>query len=224
VTRQLVIAHRAGNDLGTLRSALDLGADLVEADVHAYRGRLEIRHRKTLGPWWLWDRGELVRRRQVQQLEIRELLAAVDGDPRLLLDLKGIHPRLGPRLAAVLTEVMPVGTVTVCTQHWWMLSAFRDLPNVRLVLSAGSRRGLRRLRSRLKRRPAYGVCVDRRLLTPEIVTELRRSAEVVFTWPVDTQDALADARRLGVDGVIGKSLSILAEPGQWRALRDQLKQ
>jgi glycerophosphoryl diester phosphodiesterase len=209
VTRQLVVAHRAGNDLGTLRSALDRGADLVEADVHAYRGRLEVRHRKTLGPWWLWDQGELVRRVDVQLLEIRELLATIGGDPRLLLDLKGIHPRMASRLATVLTEVMPDATVTVCTQHWWMLSAFRDLTNVRLVLSAGSRRGLRRLRSRVRRRPAYGVCVHRRLLTPGIVTELRRGAEVVFTWPVDTEDALADARRLGVDAVIGKNLAIL---------------
>jgi glycerophosphoryl diester phosphodiesterase len=204
VTRPLVIAHRAGNDLGTLRSALDHGADLVEADVHAYRGRLEIRHHKALGPWWLWERGELVRRRKV--LEVQELLAASVGDPRLMLDLKGVHPRLAPELAEVLQDA----TITLCTQHWWMLSAFRDRTNVRLVLSAGSRRGLRRLRSRLRRQPTYGVCVHRRLLTPRIVAELRGGAEVVFTWPVDTADALADARRLGVDGVIGKDLSLLS--------------
>lgn len=203
MTRPLAIAHRAGNDLDTLRSALEAGADLVEADVHAYRGRLEIRHHKTLGPWWLWERGELVRRRKVP--EIQELLVAAADDPRLMLDLKGIHPRLAPRLAAAL----PDAPITVCTQHWWMLSAFRDLPNVRPVLSAGSRRGLRRLRSRLRRRPAYGVCVHRRLLTPRLVTELRRNAEVVFTWPVDTPDALADAHRLEVDGLIGKNLDIL---------------
>lgn len=205
MTRPLAIAHRAGNDLGLLRSALDDGADLVEADIHAYRGRLEVRHRKTLGPWWLWDRGELVRRRHVEVPELRELLTAAGGDPRLMLDLKGIHPWLARRLAVAL----PGTTITVCTQHWWMLSAFRDLANVRLVLSAGSRRGLRRLRARLRRRPAYGVCVHRRLLTPETVTELRRTAEVVFTWPVDTAADLADAHRLGVDGAIGKNLAVL---------------
>ena len=43
----------------------------------------------------------------------------------------------------------------------------------------------------------------------DIVTELRDGAEVVFTWPVDTDDALADARRLGIDAVIGKNLSVL---------------
>lgn len=205
MTRPLVIAHRAGNDLETLGTALDAGADLVEADVHAYRGRLEIRHHKTLGPWWLWERGELVRRREV--LEIRELLAAAAGDPRLMLDLKGLHPRLAPRLAALLPET----TITVCTQHWWMLSTFRNLANVRVVLSAGSRRGLRRLRSRVRRRSTYGVCVHRRLLTPQLVAELRRNAEVVFTWPVDTADDLTDARRLGVDGVIGKDLRLFSQ-------------
>ncbi|WP_350275715.1 hypothetical protein [Kribbella sp. HUAS MG21] len=203
MTRPLVIAHRAGNDLSTLRSALDGGADLVEADVHAYRGRLEVRHHKTLGPWFLWERGELIRRTTVAQVD--DLLAAAAGDSRLMLDLKGIHPRLAPRLAAVLPDT----TITVCTQHWWMLAAFRHLPNVRLVLSAGSRRGLRRLRSRLRRSPRapYGVCVHRRLLTPELVTELRQIAEVVFTWPVDTEEAREHARLLTVDGVIGKPVS-----------------
>ncbi|TCM50613.1 hypothetical protein [Kribbella sp. VKM Ac-2568] len=142
-------------------------------------------------------------------LELTELLTALDGDPRLLLDLKGIHPLLAGRLAAALREALPNGTVTVCTQHWWMLEAFRELPQVRLVLSAGSRRGLHRLRRRLRTFPAYGACVHRRLLTPEIVTELRHGAEFVFTWPVDTEDALRHATHLAVDGVIGKNLPLL---------------
>ncbi|MFI7065246.1 hypothetical protein ACIBL3_29925 [Kribbella sp. NPDC050124] len=205
MTPQLAVAHRAGNDLDTLRAALAGGADLVEADIHVFRRRLEVRHLKSLGPWWLWDQGIFVRRRDTQLLQLEELLAAADGDPRLLLDLKGIHPGLAKRLAAAL----PTGTVTLCTQHWWMLDAFSDLAHVRLVLSAGSRRGLRRLRKRLRTRPAYGACVHRRLLTPDLVTELRRGAERVFTWPVDTQDDRDHAKYLGVDGVIGKDLSLL---------------
>jgi glycerophosphoryl diester phosphodiesterase len=46
VRPRLVVAHRAGNDLARLRAALDAGADLVEADIHAFRGRLEVRHHK----------------------------------------------------------------------------------------------------------------------------------------------------------------------------------
>jgi glycerophosphoryl diester phosphodiesterase len=209
VTPRLAVAHRAGNDLHTLRAALAGGADLVEADIHAFRRRLEVRHLKSLGPWWLWDQGIFVRRRETQLLQLADLLTAANGDPRLLLDLKGVHPRLAKRLAAAL----PTGTVTICTQHWWMLDAFRELPHVRSVLSVGSRRGLRRLRKRLRTRPAYGVCVHRRLLTPDLVTELRRAAELVFTWPVDTHDALHHARHLGVDGLIGQDLRLLTSPG-----------
>jgi glycerophosphoryl diester phosphodiesterase len=205
VTPRLAVAHRAGNDLDALRTALAAGADLVEADIHAFRRRLEVRHLKSLGPWWLWDQGVFVRRRDTELLHFEDLLEAANGDPRLLLDLKGIHPGLAKRLAAAL----PTSTVTICTQHWWMLNAFRDLPHVRLVLSVGSRRALRRLRKRLGARPAYGVCIHRRLLTPDLVNELRARADLVFTWPVDTDEALRHADHLGVDAVIGKNLSLL---------------
>jgi hypothetical protein len=201
----LVVHHRAGNDLGTLRTALDAGVDLVEADVHAFRGRLEVRHLKSLGPRWLWDRWELVRRTDADLPELPELIQAAAADPRLLLDLKGVHPRLAERVASVIGQ----SAVTVCTQHWWMLPAFDDLPQVRVVLSAGSRRGLRRLRSRVRRTPVYGVSVHRRLLTPAVVTELRRHTDVVLTWPVDTDEDLEHARSLGVGGVIGKDLRLL---------------
>jgi glycerophosphoryl diester phosphodiesterase len=205
MTGPLVVAHRAGNSLSTLQNALARGADLVEADIHAYRGRLEVRHWKSLGPWWLWERGTIVRRRSEPLLEVADLLSAAHGHPRLLLDLKGIHPWLPSRLAAAL----PGTPLTVCTQHWWMLSHFHALPNVRLVLSAGSGRALRRLRARLRRRPAYGVSVHLRLLTPSIVAELQRSVSVVLTWPVDTHAELARAHDLRVDGVIGKDLDLL---------------
>ncbi|MPZ62353.1 MAG: glycerophosphodiester phosphodiesterase [Propionibacteriales bacterium] len=205
----LAVAHRAANDPTSLRAALDTGVDLVEADVHAFRGRLEVRHEKSLGPWWLWERREPVRRRNGRVFELRELLEALNGDPRLMLDLKGVHPRLADRVASVLDELAPRAAFTVCTQHWWMLGAFGRLPRVRVVLSAGSRRGLRRLRARLLEEPAYGVNVHRRLLTPAVVAELCRRSNVVLTWPVDTRQALADARRLGVGGVVSKDPAVL---------------
>ena len=56
----LAIAHRAGNSLDGLHQANLLDVDVVECDVHAHRGRLEVRHLKTAGPLpFLWDRWEL---------------------------------------------------------------------------------------------------------------------------------------------------------------------
>ena len=56
-TEPLTVAHRAGNDLAALREACSAGVDLVEADLRYHRGRLEVRHLKTMGPVpLLWDR------------------------------------------------------------------------------------------------------------------------------------------------------------------------
>jgi glycerophosphoryl diester phosphodiesterase len=206
--RLLTISHRSGNTLAGLRAALDAGVDLVEADVHAYRGRLEVRHLKSMGGLpYLWDRGVLMHRREYERVELAGLISALGGDARLMIDLKGVHPRLAGSVARVLRDLAPDGALTVCSKHWGMLDAF-DVP-VRTVLSASNRRGLARLRRRLARAPAYGVSVHRRMLTPEVVAELQRSVDVVMTWPVDTAEALADARRLGVDGVISKDLALL---------------
>jgi len=210
----LRIAHRAGNGLVTLRAALATDVDLVEADVHEYRRRLEIRHRKWLGPTMLWDRGELVRRRAVEVPVLSALLetAGPEHAGRLMLDLKGLHPTLAPAVAASLRAAVPGAPVVICTRHWWMLSAFERDPHVRLVLSAGSPRGLARLLGMLARGGAarwFGVSVRRDLVTPAAVDALHRSVPHVLTWPVDTADELADAKRLGVSGIIGKDLGLL---------------
>ena len=217
MNRMLTIAHRAGNGLATLRAALAAGVDLVEADVHSYKRVLEIRHRKWLGPALLWDRGELVRRRAVEVPVLQAVLATAGqaGAGRLMLDLKGVHPGLAPAVATALREAAPAAPVVICTRHWWMLRAFTPDPHVRLVLSAGSRRGLARLLARLARSAprkaarAFGVSVRRDLLTPPAVDAMREAVEHVLTWPVDTREQLADARRLGVTGVIGKNLPLL---------------
>ena len=206
----LAIAHRSGNTVAGLRAALDAGVDLVEADVHAYRGRLEVRHLKSMGGLpWLWDKWELVHRRRHEHLELAQLVEALGEDHRLMIDLKGVHPRLAPSVARLLREATPDRALTVCTKAWWMLDRF-DVP-VRRVFSAGSRRGLDRLVARVAAAPVDGVSVRRSLLTPAVVERLHRGTDLVMTWPVDTPEALEHARRLGVDGVISKSMAVLGE-------------
>jgi glycerophosphoryl diester phosphodiesterase len=204
----LAIAHRRGNTVDGLRQALDLGVDLVEADVHVRRGRLEVRHLKTMGPLpWLWDKGELVHRRKHRHLELAELIEALGDDHRLMIDLKGLHPRLAPMVARLLRQAVPDRGLTVCTKSWWMLESF-DVP-VQPVMSASSRGALARLRSRLAHTPVHGVSVRRSLLTPAVVEDLHRGTALVMTWPVDTPEALVHARRLGVDAVISKDIELL---------------
>jgi glycerophosphoryl diester phosphodiesterase len=158
----------------------------------------------------------LVHRQSAVLPTLPEVIEALGGEPRLMLDLKGLHRGLAAEVAGVLAEVPAGAKVAICTQHWWMLDAFAAHPDLRLLLSAGSRRGLRRLRARLRQRSADGVCVRIDLLTPSIVDELRCAADIVLTWPVDTQEALQNARRLGVGGVISKNLDVLREVIAWR--------
>jgi glycerophosphoryl diester phosphodiesterase len=204
----LAIAHRSGNTVAGLREALDLGVDLVEADVHAYRGVLEMRHHKNLGPRHLWDKWEVVARSDFLRVELSELIDELGDDSRLMIDLKGARPGLAEAVSDVLRTRAPGLPFTVCTKHWGMLDAFD--PVVRRVLSVANRRSLTRLRRRLAAAPVYGVSARLRLLTPPLMAELRTRTEVVMAWSVDTPEALALARRLGVDAVISKDLGLLA--------------
>jgi glycerophosphoryl diester phosphodiesterase len=207
----LAVAHRAGNDLADLRAALDAGVDLVEADIRLFRGALEVRHLRSLGPHLLWDTWQLVRRRDVVPPGLTEVLAEMAGDPRVMLDLKGTAVALGSHVATALRELAPGQPVTVCTKAWRMLDAFDGDPHVRQVYSASNRTQLNQLRARVRRHRAYGVSIRQRLLTPSIVAELRESTEHVLAWSIDSPEALDHARRLGVTGVISRDLGLLRQ-------------
>jgi glycerophosphoryl diester phosphodiesterase len=200
----LAVAHRAGNSLTALQVAAEVGADVVECDVHASRGRLEVRHSKALGPW-LWDRGpwELTSR-AAPQLELAALLEATDA--ALMLDLKGVGP-VGRRTAHVLRR--QPRPVLVCSRWWPSVDAFAELDGVRPVLSARSRADLARLRRRVRARPPHGVSLHGSLLSAPVVAELRERVELVMTWGVDDLDALDRVTGMGVNAVISNSADVL---------------
>jgi glycerophosphoryl diester phosphodiesterase len=207
----LTVAHRAGNTAADLRAALDAGVDVVEADIHLYRGALEVRHRMAVGRHLFWERwGELNRRRSIVLPEFVDLLSAVGNRPQqLMLDLKGPAIAVAPKVAAELSRAAPDLTVTVCTKQWRMFDAFDGSPQVKRVYSASDPMQLSRLRARLRRSSAFGVSIRRQLLNPAVVRELRQATDLVMVWPVDTDAALEHARRLGATGVISKNLPML---------------
>ncbi len=98
----LLIAHRAGNDPARVRAAERAGADVIEADLHLWRGELELRHLKTAGPLPVyWDRWALAAPwRRFPRLD--ELLASVQPETALMLDLKGSDPAGARMLSAAL--------------------------------------------------------------------------------------------------------------------------
>lgn len=202
----LRVAHRAGNDLVRLRAALDAGADLVEADVHLYRGHLEIRHTKTMGPLpWLWDRWYVVSAR-APRLHLEQLAAAMPADRRLMLDLKGWHPWLGARVAAAMERAAPGRPYVVCSRHWQMLDAFAGLDHVETVHSVRSRTELARLPRRLAHQRSWGVAVHRDVLARMDVPALLTSVDQLLTWPVNTRAAYDEVVAAGATGVISDVL------------------
>jgi glycerophosphoryl diester phosphodiesterase len=197
-TAPFVVSHRGGNDISSLGAAERLGVRIVEADLHLFRGRIEVRHLKTVGPIpLLWDRWRLESPFR-PRLRLEELLERVGPSITLMLDLKGRDPRLSHRVLELLGAA-PRPAI-VCSRTWHLLEPFRGEPEVRVLHSVGSRRQLRRLLRRFPARSLQGVSIHAGLLDAAVVTAVRERAEIVFSWPVST---LARARLLAAWGVSG---------------------
>ena len=208
--RPFVVAHRSGNSVLGLQTAEALGVEAIEADVHLFRGRMEVRHLKTLGPIpLLWDRWRLAnpfRRRLV----LVELLAAVERRTELVLDLKGRDPRLAKGVAEALAPRRHAGGhTTVCARHWPLLEELKDVPGTRLVHSVGSTRQLRRLLRRHRGRRIESVAIHERLLDSRTATELHELADVILAWPVNTLERAQELIRLEVEGLISDRPSLV---------------
>lgn len=195
-----LVAHRAGNDPARARAFPPGVVDVIEADVHLHRGRLEVRHAKRI--WFLpilWDRWYLANP-FAPPLLLDTVLESLDPRVTLMVDLKGITPGLG-RAVRTLVDRHATPELIVSARVWRHLRHFRDRPGTLLLRSAGNRRELRRL----LRQPAGtwdGVSVHRELLTPAVVARLRTRAREVWTWPVNTPAAAREVAALGVTGVI----------------------
>lgn len=205
-----LIAHRGGNDLIRLRRAHALGVRLVEADVHLFAGRLEVRHLKTLGPVpILWDRWALAPP-WAPRLLLGRVLAASAGGAELMLDLKGRDRRLPGLVASAIAEHGGGRPVTICSREWELLEPLQEAAGVRLVHSVGSARQLDALRRRFAGRRLGGVSIHRRLLDARTVRELRDRAGLLMSWPVESPDEARTLAGWGVQGLITSSYERLA--------------
>jgi glycerophosphoryl diester phosphodiesterase len=208
----LLIAHRVGNNLSEVPAALAAGADLIEADVHLYRRRLEVRHTKTLGVLpWLWDRWYLVPAGG-ERLILRTLVETSAPDAMLMLDLKGWHPWLGHRIASAMHDVAPGRPYVVSGRQWQMLSAFESLDHVRIIHSAKSARELKALPRRIAGHRTDAICMHRALLADSRWVELARSlAPTLLTWPIVDHATAEEALDRGANGLIIDGIDLLAE-------------
>lgn len=213
----LTVAHRAGNDTHSLEAACAAGVDLVEADVRYHRGRIEVRHLKTMGPVpLLWDRWTLAPG-WTSRFQLRDLLPVAPRDCELMLDVKGSGEAFPREVVAAVQELMPDRAYTVCSQYWSLLDAFHEDPHARVVHSIGNRRMLRDVIPRLESHQADAVSIHMKLLTPAVVEDLLRRVSLIMTWPVNRETDLHRLQSWGVNGFISDNLGLLKQLVRERA-------
>jgi glycerophosphoryl diester phosphodiesterase len=205
-----VVAHRGGNTLDALRRAEALAVDLVEADVRLYRGRAVVRHVKSVGSLPLyWDRWA-VSSPFSRFADLGELLAGASEDTELLLDLKGPRRRLAELVRAHVLPYLGRRRFTVCARSPRLLTSFEGL-DIRRVASAGSVRQLRTLLRRHAHTRLDGIAVHERMLVGDaVVADIRRVADLVFSWPVNTPARARALLDLKVDGLISDRVERIA--------------
>ena len=183
---------------------------VIEADLHLFRGRIEVRHLKTLGPVpVLWDRWKLASPFG-PRLVLAELLDAADSQTELVLDLKGRDSRLATAVLEMVRPRLDAGAaVTICARSWPLLEQFGGVEGVRRIHSVGSSRQLRRLRRQAAGSRIDGISIHERLLDSRTVRELGEFAELVMTWPVNTRERARELIACGVDGLISDRPALL---------------
>lgn len=214
----LAIAHRAGNHVRRLRKAEAIGADYVEADVRLHRGRIEVRHLKTMRYLpLLYDRSKLFGRWRLRfsfapgwtdRLVLSALLERLAPDTGIMLDLKGDDETLTPSVLDAVRASPHGRPVIVCSQNWRHIDTLRGQPAVRAVHSVGRSDQL----EALLQRPAFttqGISIDSALLDADVIRRLRERTPMLLTWPINSRGALERVTGFGVDGVITDSFDIL---------------
>jgi len=209
--RPLTIAHRAGNELGLLPLAEAAGVDLLETDVWLHRGRLEVRHLKTLGPVpVLWDRWRLAPA-WTPRLLLDDLLRAVQPQTTLLLDLKGRNPRCPDLLLETVRRAGAEDRFVACSQTWPFLDALRRTAGTRVVYSIGKPRQLAAIWPRLAALDHPAVSIHEQLLDPATVHALKERGTSIITWPINHDRRKDELLALGIDGIISDNLDLLRQ-------------
>lgn len=204
----LLVAHRAGNDPDAVAPALAAGAEIIEIDVHLYRGRLEVRHPRRLGPM-LWDRHGVRVARDSAIPVLADVLANLPAGSRPMLDLKqGPTALAGAAVDACRDHGF--SEVIVASRRWDLIDRVAGGDGVTAVYSAAGRRELARLLARPAGSFPRTLCVRRDLLDAAAVRGILATAAQVMTWPVDADADAADLAKWGVGALICDDLALVA--------------
>lgn len=172
-------------------------ADLIELDVHRFKGRLEVRHAKALWPSRRLFEGRTLLPRSTPRPALDTVLTMIPEERHLWLDLKGPDPRLADDVASEIDD-RPVWVSARC---WWLLAPFRSDPAIRTFASVGTtwQRWL------IDRRPfvdwSDGVVIHEALVD-RVFMDRRPPGAPVAAWAIEDLDRARQLLALGVTGLI----------------------
>jgi glycerophosphoryl diester phosphodiesterase len=204
-----IIAHRYGNDLSRLAAAAEAGADYVEVDVWLQRGRLEVRHERTMGPLpFYWDKWRIWRKRG-KPLPLDDVLAALPERMGVMLDLKGTERDMPEAILQALRRHGHGHPVMVSSRFWDHLPSLIDYPDILLFFSVGRPWEMWRVRRLLELRENDAICVRYGMLSADEVRDLKTKVALVSTWGINDDERLERVLEWGVDAIITDEVSIM---------------
>lgn len=206
--RPLAIAHRGGNSLRAAHEAIRLGADMLEADLWLYKGRIEVRHIHRLGPilWERWRLGLAIG----NQFTLRDLLKGTPDDAMLFLDLKGTEVELAQALHDELERTAPDRIVAVCGRNYPQLAPLLGHPNIVTFYSVGEVKEWPAAWPMLEAMEYPALSLKFSLATPAVLDRLHAMGATVVCWGVETFAQLALLDDKGLDGATTDNGALIA--------------
>jgi glycerophosphoryl diester phosphodiesterase len=220
VGRPLVGGHRGNparhpeNTMASFRSAIELGVDIIECDVHlSSDGHMVVIHDHTLQR--TTNARGLVRSRTLAELRsldagsgeriplLEEVVELARGRVGLAIELKLMpfrYPGIEERVVQLLREHEVVEQASVISfQH----GAVKSVKQLEPRLQTGVLEAVRRRRPLgvLRRAGADVYSPHYRLMTPELVAAVHGAGAVIAVWTVDDEPGIDWCRRCGPDSI-----------------------
>ena len=200
--RVLGVAHNAGNNLGTLSTALHYGADVIEVDVISARGQLVAGRNH----WWGWLARQVFRGPTLVQAWDG---AAAAGTVKLDL-MQTDRGFLNDLVAFVAPRARSRHVMISSRDPNALLYLHSRLPDVTMLFSVAGPDAVHQLKSDAAlQRAIGGVSVFQGLVDPNLVTWVHEHRLVILAWTVNDSERFNQLVRLGVDGITTGNLAIL---------------
>jgi glycerophosphoryl diester phosphodiesterase len=204
--RVLGVAHNAGNNLGTLRTALHYGADVIEIDVISARGQLAAGRNQP----WRWLARQLFRGPTLA--EAWDHAAAADS---VKLDLKQADRGFLDKLVDFLTPRSKSQRVMISSgDQGALLYLHSALPDITLLYSVDGPNAVHQLTSNpMLQKTIGGASVFEGLVDSNLVAWVHEHKFLILAWTINDSQRFNQLIRLGVDGITTANLAVLRTTG-----------